>query len=105
MPTMTTRPMPRRRKVNLLAENGRPSINMAQRGVYHLLKHIGPSTDADLVFLYSGARRLLERGDRYPEQEPSGIRTRRNELVRKGYVVKHDTIRSRGRKVILWRAI
>jgi hypothetical protein len=79
----------------------RPSITMAQRGVYHLLKHLGPATDAELVDLYPAARRLLDRGSRYPEQKPSGIRTRRSELVEKGYVVEHD--RLNGRK--LWRAV
>lgn len=84
----------------------RPSINDAQRGVYHLLKHVGPSTDADLVSLYPSVQRMLTRGDRYPEQQPSGVRTRRSELVHKGYIERHDVVRNkRGQKVILWRAV
>lgn len=90
-----------KKKKRRAAHLGRPSITMAQRAVYHLLKHVGPSTDADLVDLYPAARRLLDRGSRYPEQQPSGIRTRRAELVAKGYVVEHDRID--GRK--LWRAV
>lgn len=78
---------------------------MAQRGVYHLLKHAGPMTDAELVELYPAARRLLDRGHRYPEQTPSGLRTRRAELVSLGYAEKHDSIgRGRDRRSI-WRAI
>jgi hypothetical protein len=103
-PALKDRPISTNRG-SIGARDGRPPITSAQRGVYHLLKHVGPSTDADLVFLYPGSRRLLTRGDRYPEQQPSGIRTRRSELVRKGYVVKHDTVRQGRRTVILWRAI
>lgn len=86
---------------NSVRHGKRVPITMAQRGVYHLLKHRGPSTDADLVRLYPCGRELLDRGYRYPEQTPSGIRTRRSELVAKGYVVEHDRIKG----VRIWRAI
>lgn len=82
-------------------------MSMAQRGVYHLLKHMGPSTDTDLVRTYNRGRKLLDRGYRYPRQSPSGIRTRRNELTTRGAIADTgDKVKlPSGRKATIWRAI
>lgn len=99
------RPSSYPRSDGLPSRRGGPSITMAQRAVLHLLKHVGPSTDADLVSLYPSVQRMLDRGDRYPAQTPSGIRTRRNELVLKGYVFGTDKVRNaNGRLVWIWSA-
>lgn len=87
----------------------RRSITMRQRAVYHLLKHMGPSTDADLVRTYNRGIKLLDRGARYPQQSPSGIRTRRHELTEgtNPYVVDTgDRVAlPSGRKAIIWKAV
>lgn len=86
----------------------RPSITDAQRAVYHMLRHFGPLTDEAILVLYDPARRvILDRGYRYPEQTPSGLRTRRSELVRKGYVADTgETVRTlNGIPAAVWRAI
>jgi hypothetical protein len=83
-------------------------LSMAQRGVFHLLKSAGPLTDTELVELYPTARRVLDRGHRYPEQRPSGIRTRRNELVARGAVIDTgERVRLPGsrRASTIWRAL
>ena len=69
------------------AATARQSMTMSQRGVYHVLKHYGPMPDSMLVAIYAEAIKLLNRGARYPQQTPSGLRTRRAELTRKGYVL------------------
>jgi hypothetical protein len=62
----------------------RPTITATQRGVYHVLKHFGAMTDADLVRQYEILKDHT--GRVHPSQSPSGLRTRRAELVAKGYV-------------------
>lgn len=85
----------------------RPSITMRQRAVYHVLRHYGTMTDTDLVAQYATLIKHLHRGYRYPAQSPSGLRTRRSELVRKGYII--DTGQRvqlpSGRKAAVWQAI
>jgi predicted ArsR family transcriptional regulator len=67
----------------------------AQRArVYDYLKQYGPMTDAMLV---AGILKM----------SPSGLRTRRSELVRMGLVEdtgRRERLRS-GRKAIVWRAL
>jgi hypothetical protein len=85
----------------------RASITMRQRGVYHVLKHFGSMTDTDLVAVYNCIIPHLNRGERYPQQSPSGIRTRRNELVVKGYVeATGDRVKlPSGKYTPVWRAV
>lgn len=81
-------------------------LSMAQRGVYHVLKHYGPMHDEMLVAIYPHAVRLLDRGHRYPAQTPSGLRTRRSELVKRGAVIAKDVLRDQpGPSPRVWIAL
>lgn len=69
-----------------------------QRALVRLLRRYGPMTDAELAERYY----LATKGQ--PACSPSGLRTRRSELVRDGFVVdtgKRRTLNS-GRKAIVW---
>lgn len=89
------------------SRSARPPITMSQRAVYHLLKHFGDLTDEAIAALYGPGRLLLDRGYRYPVQIDSGLRTRRLELVRKGYVrATGEQVRTtRNRKASVWTAL
>ena len=73
-----------------------------QRAVYDLMKWSGPISDDHLLDLY---RTWSERG-RFPRQSPSGIRTRRSELVARGLVTDSGDaeLLPSGRRAILWVA-
>lgn len=77
-------------------------LRESQRVVLAFLKVRGPMTDTDLVELWQHYR-LREWND----QSPSGLRTRRRELVAAGLV--RDTGRRQrldtGRKAIIWEAV
>lgn len=70
-----------------------------QRAVLTCFHVWGPMTDEQLVDRY-------QRSDR-PAQSPSGIRTRRSELVARGDVIDtgEKATMTTGRKAILWDAI
>jgi hypothetical protein len=67
-----------------------------QRAVLQTLRRIGPAIDPQIVASYVG-----------PWQSPSGLRTRRHELVERGLV--RDTERRvklpSGRQAIVWEAV
>lgn len=71
-------------------------INERQRHVYEALRYVGPATDIELAVFYFNSGR--------PWQSPSGLRTRRAELVDRGLVI--DTGKRRptttGRPAIVW---
>lgn len=70
-----------------------------QAQVLWLLREIGPSTDEHLVAVHRACRELLP-------QSPSGIRSRRAELVELG-MVRDSGRRERtlsGRRAIVWEA-
>jgi hypothetical protein len=70
-------------------------LTPSQNAVYDTLRRIGPLTDERLVQFYEG-----------PKQSPSGIRTRRHELVEGGYVRRTgETVISTGRKASLWGVV
>lgn len=72
-------------------------IRASQEAILEFLKKYGSMDDGSLVKLYKGP----------PAQSPSGIRTRRAELVEKGLVRdsgKTITMPS-GRKAIMWEAV
>ena len=76
-------------------------VRLSQAAVARVLKTFGPLTDEDLVLLYEQVRLL----NHLPAQSPSGIRTRRAELVRLGlveYTGEKGTISS-GRQARKWR--
>lgn len=71
-------------------------LRESQLAVLYLLKRIGASTDEEIADAYSGP----------PRQSPSGLRTRRKELVDAGYVCDTGD-RKRlvsGRLSIVWDA-
>lgn len=94
-----------RRAPTRRAVRNRPSITPRQRAVYHIIKRHGPMTDTTLVAHYPVLRLYLDRP--YPEQSPSGLRTRRSELEAKGYVQDSGTKQrtASGKSAILWEAI
>ncbi len=71
----------------------------SQQAVLSILKQVGPCTDEQLVAAY-----MLSRQRR---QSPSGIRTRRAELVTQGLVEWTGTssIMRTGRRGRVWRAV
>lgn len=73
------------------------SMSQAQEIVYSLLKEVGPTTDRDIHYT------LNEQGVVVTE---SGVRHRRNQLTKKGYVRhsgKYATLPT-GRKLTVWKA-
>lgn len=58
-------------------------ITRLQANVLALFHHHGPMTDGDLLDLH---QQMVDAGD-YPPATPSGVRTRRNELVASGRLV------------------
>ncbi len=77
------------------------TLTPAQNAVRDFLQRRGPLTDAELVALYPADTLAVLRAT----QTPSGLRTRRQELVVKGYVVAHSTAKSlSNRTVTKWAA-
>ena len=76
------------------------TLRTSQAAVLLVLALDGPTTDVGLIDAYLA---LVESGA-LPQQSPSGIRTRRKELVRAGYVIdtglRHQLIS--GRHAIVW---
>lgn len=60
-------------------------ITEKQQAVLYLFQHAGPMHDERLVPIYQAAASTW---DNIPPQTDSGIRSRRSELVRKGFLVK-----------------
>ena len=78
-------------------------IRKSQEAVLRFMRESGPMTDETLVDDYPIWAR---RGDR-PKQSSSGLRTRRNELVRRKLVVDtgRTEVLSSGRKAIVWAPV
>lgn len=77
---------------------GGDEIRHSQREVLALLAELGPMTDRQVLSFFTVGGR--------PLRSPSGLRTRRAELVDKGLVVdsgRRNTAPS-GRKEIVWAA-
>lgn len=76
------------------------NLRASQEAVLRVLKRLGTGTDVDLVALYE---QTAESGFE-PAQSPSGIRSRRHELVEAGRVVDtgERTKLASGRKAIVW---
>lgn len=77
------------------------AIRTSQMAVYALLRRLGPMNDQELVVRY------YQQTGGVPYQSPSGIRTRRSELVAAGLVRDSGdraTLDS-GRQAIVWVAV
>lgn len=59
-----------------------PDLRASQQAVLTVIKQIGACTDEWLVYCYPATAQARE----LPRQSPSGIRTRRKELVEQGLV-------------------
>lgn len=70
-------------------------LRLSQEAVLRFLRRHGPMDDGKLVKTYNGD----------VPQSPSGLRTRRAELVAKGLVVDSGdvVVMPSGRKAIIWR--
>lgn len=77
-------------------------IRISQRCVLAVLRTHSPLTDEELVTMYEDARRRFQV---FPPQSPSGIRTRRAELVKQGLVEYTGTKRplASGRMAQTWQ--
>lgn len=72
-------------------------VRESQKAVLEALTILGPMTDEELAHQYGGT----------PQQSPSGLRTRRSELVELGKVRdsgQRRVLRS-GRRAIVWEAL
>ena len=80
-------------------------LTAKQMAVYDVMLRIGPATDERIRQAYE-IRHKQGFSDLYPKQSESGLRTRRSELVKAGFVF--DTggreSMSTGRMAILWKA-
>jgi hypothetical protein len=78
------------------------TLTPGQNAVLGFLKRRGPLTDGELVALYPADRTAVTQA----VQTPSGLRTRRAELVKKGYVTQHSVTKSlTGRQTVKWEAV
>jgi hypothetical protein len=84
------------------SKNKFPTLTPAQQAVYRFLKARGPLTDAELTALYpTDAASIIA-----AIQTDSGLRTRRAELVKKGYVVRAGTkLAPSNRTINRWKAL
>lgn len=78
-------------------------ITGKQSAVLALIRESGPITDHQLVIDYQ--RQHRQRG--WPEQSDSGLRTRRNELFRRGYLARDAAkgLLPSGRQAARWRTL
>lgn len=82
-------------------KRGFPTLTPAQQAVYSLLRDKGPMNDTVLVATYQAS--LVQSA---APQTTSGLRTRRSELVTKGYVVRHGRTKTySGRTAKVWKAV
>ena len=67
------------------------------------VKTVGPCTDEDLWSFYASCHQ--QKG--WPMQSPSGLRTRRGELVRLGRVADSGlrSLTASGRRAVIWQAL
>jgi hypothetical protein len=75
-------------------------VRASQEAVLELLRRIGPSTDVEIAVVYEQERTARS----WPAQSPSGLRTRRSELVQLGLVADSGQRRQlpSGRNGIVW---
>ena len=84
----------------------RPKRTLRQTAVYYVLLTFGPLSDAALVERYGTLRSYIGSQFRALDQSPSGLRSRRAELVRGGYVEADGEVRlPSGRKATVWKAV
>ena len=78
-------------------------LTAKQAEVLALVRHYGPMTDEDIAGRYRLDIDFLVRKER---QSPSGLRTRRNELVKAGLLrwTGETKIGTTGRKMRVWEA-
>ena len=76
-------------------------LRLSQAAVLKVMEGIGACTDEWLVFSYPAYRDTFD----LPPQSPSGIRSRRAELVRLGLVeyAEEKRVMSTGRSARVWR--
>ena len=67
------------------------AIRASQQAVYECFRHYGPMYDEEFIQKYGWAARTHG----WPEQSPSGLRTRRSELV-----TRHRKLEDSGRRVL-----
>lgn len=81
------------------------NISATQAAILKLLGGF-PMTDEELVWHYDQQIRMGADARDFPRASASGIRSRRAELVRLGFVkdTGHKTKISSGRNAIIWRA-
>jgi hypothetical protein len=81
----------------------RRTLTVNQRAVLRHLRINGPMTDEKLVDSYTPS---MVGCVPVPIQAPSGLRTRRHELVELGYIVWDGSFQTTrfGRKTAVWRA-
>jgi hypothetical protein len=79
------------------------ALTMRRRAILYVLRTFGPHSDEGIALAYDYA---TEHGAMLPAQSPSGLRTRRRELVDLGLVVDtgEKALTASGRHTIVWAA-
>lgn len=78
------------------------NLGRTRDAILKILKAHGPMTDEQIREIYAGR---TEFGHDYPFASPSGLRSRRSELVRLGLVVDSGQLgkTASGRQTIIWK--
>jgi len=78
------------------------NLGRTREAIKKILKDYGPSTDERIALIYRG---LLGKGESIPESSPSGLRSRRAELVKMGFVEDSGNTgrTAAGRPCSIWR--
>lgn len=78
------------------------TLTTAQAALLDFMDRRGPMTDAEIVALYHEDTKAVV----WATQTPSGLRTRRSELVKKGLVQMNSTQKSlSGRNTTKWEVV
>lgn len=79
-------------------------VRASQEAILGILRDHGPLTDEQIALVYENR---VKQGADVPRQSPSGLRTRRDELVKQGKVRDSEErgTTASGRRTIIWELV